>query len=108
MYRLSRFAASRRASSLVMFYRSKTDRVLRTKNPPARLPETMFPSPDVMAQTEETVVNDILEGLNQNRMDSKQSVELLKHIGRIIEMGMKMTRGTTPKPGQTVVPSLPR
>ena len=48
-----------------------------------------------MAQTKEKVVNHILEGLNQNGMDSKQSVELLEHIGRIIEMGIKMTRGTT-------------
>ena len=61
-----------------------------------------------MAQTEETVMHDILEGLNQNGTDSKQSVELLEYIGRIIEMSMTMTRGTTPKPGQTVVPSLPR
>ncbi len=78
-----------------MFYRSKTDRVLRTKKPRARLSETMFPSPDMMAQTEETVVNDMLEGLNQNRMDSKQSVELLEHIRRIIARGMKMPRRTT-------------
>jgi hypothetical protein len=55
----------------------------------------MFPSPSVLAQTEETVVNDMLEGLNQNRMDSKQSVELLEHIGRIIARGMKMTRERT-------------
>lgn len=55
----------------------------------------MFPSPDVMAQTEENVVNDILEGLNQNGMDSKRSVELLEHIRRIIEIGMKMSRETT-------------
>ncbi|MBX3306483.1 MAG: hypothetical protein KF751_10590 [Nitrospira sp.] len=60
----------------MMFYRSKTDRVLRTKKPRARLSETMFPSPSVLAQTEETVVHDMLEGLNQNGMDSKQSVEL--------------------------------
>ena len=79
----------------MIFYRSKTDRVLRTKKPRARLPETTVPSPSVMAQTEETVVHDILEGLNQNGTDSKQSVELLEHIGRIIEIGMKMTRRTT-------------
>lgn len=55
----------------------------------------MFPSPDMMAQTEETVVNDMLEGLNQNGMDSKHPVELLEHIGRIIARGMKMTQRTT-------------
>ena len=55
----------------------------------------MVPSPDVMAQTEETVVNDMLEGLNQNGMDSTHQVELLEHIGRNVEMGVTMTRGTT-------------
>lgn len=95
IYRLSRFAALRRSSSRVRLYRSKTDRVLRTKNLRARLPETMPPLLSVMAQIEEKVVNHILEGLNQNGMDSKQSVELLEHIGRIIDMGMQMTRGTT-------------
>jgi hypothetical protein len=68
----------------------------------------MLPSPDMMAQTEETVVNDILEGLNQNKLDSKYSVELLGYIGRIIEIGMKVTRGTTPRPGQTATLGLPR
>ncbi len=95
MCRLSHFAALRSSSSRVRLYRSKTGRVLRTKNLHARLPETTPPSLSVMAQTKEKVVNHILEGLNQNGMDSKQSVELLEHIGRIIEMGIKMTRGTT-------------
>lgn len=48
-----------------------------------------------MTQTEEKVVNDILAVLNQHGMESKQSLELLEHIGKIIEMGMRMTRGTT-------------
>lgn len=68
---------------------------LRAKNSRARLPETVFPSPYLMTQTEEKVVNDILAVLNQNGMDSKQSLQLLEHIGRIIEMGLRMTRGTT-------------
>lgn len=55
----------------------------------------MVPSPYMMAQTGKTVAKHILEGLNQNAMDSKQSVELLEQIGRIIEIGMKMTRRTT-------------
>lgn len=68
---------------------------LREKNPRARLPETVFPSPYLMTQTEEQVINDLLAVLNTHGMDSKQSLELLEHLGRIIEMGMKMTRGTT-------------
>lgn len=68
---------------------------LRKKNPRARIPETVFPSPYLMTQTEEKVVNDILAVLNQNGMDSKQSLDLLEQIGRIIEMGAKMAWGTT-------------
>ena len=33
--------------------------------------------------------------LNQHGMDSKQSLELLEQVGRIIEMEARMTRGTT-------------
>lgn len=68
---------------------------LRKKNPRARLPEMVFPSPYLMTQTEENIVNDILALLNQHGVDSKQSLGLLEHIGRIIEMGMRMTRRTT-------------
>lgn len=33
-------------------------------------------------------------------MDSKQSLELLEQVGRIVEMGARMTRGRFTKPGQ--------
>jgi len=68
---------------------------LRKKSPRARLPETVFPSPYLMTQTEEKVIDDIIAVLNQHGLDSKQSLELLEQIGRIIEMGAKITRGTT-------------
>ncbi len=68
---------------------------LRKKNPRARLPETVFPSPYLMTETEEKVIDDMLAVLNKNGMDSKQSLDLLEHLGRIIEMGARMTRGTT-------------
>ena len=67
---------------------------LRNKNPRARLPETVFPSPYLMTQTEEKVIDDLLAVLNKSGLDSKQSVELLDHLGRIIEMGSRLTRGT--------------
>ena len=51
--------------------------------------------PYLMTQTEERVINDILAVLNKNGLDAKQSVELLEHLGRIIEMGSRLTRGTT-------------
>lgn len=70
-------------------------RELRQRSPRARLPETVFPSPSLMTQTEEQVISDLLAVINKHGVDAKQSLELLEHLGRIIEMGMKMTRGTT-------------
>lgn len=68
---------------------------LRKNSPRAQIPETVFPSPYLLSQTEEKVVDDILAVLNQHGMDSKQSLELLEQVGRIIEMGARMTRRTT-------------
>jgi hypothetical protein len=68
---------------------------LRQKNPRARIPETVFPSPYLLSQTENKVIDDILAVLNTHGMDSKQSLELLEQVGRIVEMGARMTRGTT-------------
>jgi hypothetical protein len=67
---------------------------LREKSPRARIPETVFPSPYLLSQTEEKVIDDILAVLNTHGMDSKQSLELLEQVGRIVEMGARMTRGT--------------
>lgn len=67
---------------------------LRNKNPRAGTPETVFPSPYVLSETENRVIDDILAVLNKHGMDSKQSLELLEQVGRIIEMGARMTRGT--------------
>jgi hypothetical protein len=68
---------------------------LRKQNTRANIPETVFPSPYLLSQTEEKVIDDILAVLNQHGMDSKQSLELLEQVGRIIEMGARITRGTT-------------
>ncbi len=68
---------------------------LRKKNPRARLPETVFPSPYLMTETEEKIIDDILAVLNKSGLDSKQSLDLLEHLGRIIEMGSRLARGTT-------------
>lgn len=68
---------------------------LRKQNARAKIPETVFPSPYLLSQTEEKVLDDILDVLSQHGMDSKQSLELLEQVGRIIEMGARMTRGTT-------------
>lgn len=68
---------------------------LRQKNPRARLPETVFPSPYLMTKREEQVIDDLLAVINKHGMDAKRSLDLLEHLGRIIEMGMKLTRPTT-------------
>lgn len=68
---------------------------LRNTSPRAKIPDTVFPSPYVLSETENQVIDDILAVLNKHGMDSKQSLELLEQIGRIIEMGARMTRGTT-------------
>lgn len=68
---------------------------LRKKNPRARLPQTVFPSPHLMTETEKKVIDDMLAVINKHGVDAKQSLELLEHLRRIIEMGMRMTRGTT-------------
>jgi len=60
-----------------------------------RPPETVFPSPDLVAKTKEQVIDDMLAVINKHGKAAKQSWELLEHLGRIIEMGMRMTRGTT-------------
>ena len=68
---------------------------LRKRTPRAKIPETVFPSPYLLSQTEEKVIDDLLAVLDKHGMDSKQSLELLEKVGRIVEMGARMTRGTT-------------
>src|SRR5262245_37289344 len=68
---------------------------LRKKSPRAHIPDTVFPAPSHLSQTEEKVIHDILAVLNKHSMDSKKSLDLLEQIGRIIEMGTRMTRDTT-------------
>jgi len=41
------------------------------------------------------IIEGILELLNMHRMTSHQSQHLLERLGRIIEMGQRLTKGTT-------------
>src|SRR6266850_4599043 len=68
---------------------------LRKKNPRARIPETAFPEPYLLTETENTIIDDILELLNKNGLTSHQSMNLLARLGRIIEMGQRVAKGTT-------------
>lgn len=69
--------------------------VLRQKNPRATIPETAFPEPYLLSQTEEKIIDDMLAVLNQHGLTSQQATNLLERLGRIIEMGQRLAKGTT-------------
>ena len=67
----------------------------RRKNPRAQIPETAFPEPYQLTETENTIIDDILALLNKNGLTSPQSLNLLERLGRIIEMGQRVAKGRT-------------
>ena len=67
---------------------------LRTKNPHASIPETAFPEPYLLTKTENTIIDNILELLNNYGLTSHQSMNLLERLRRIIEMGQRVAKGT--------------
>jgi hypothetical protein len=71
----------------------------RRKNPRARIPETAFPEPYLLTETENTIIDDILELLNKHGLTSHQSQNLLERLGRIIEMGQRVAKGTMHRQG---------
>jgi len=68
---------------------------LRKKKPRARIPETAFPEPYLLTETENKIIDDILELLNKHGLTTHQSQNLLERLGRIIEMGQRLPKGTT-------------
>ena len=68
---------------------------LRRKNPRARIPETAFPEPYLLTDIENKIIDDMLELLNNHGLTSHQSMDLLERLGRIIEMGQRVAKGTT-------------
>lgn len=67
----------------------------RSKNPHASISDTVFPERYLLTETENKIIDDILELLNKQGLTSHQSMNLLERLGRIIEMGQRMARGTT-------------
>jgi len=67
----------------------------RRKNPRASIPETAFPEPYLLTETENTIIDGILGLLNKHGLTSHQSQSLLERLGRIIEMGQRLPKGTT-------------
>lgn len=68
---------------------------LRSKNLRAKIPETAFPEPYLLTETENKIIDDILALLNKNGLTALQSQTLLERLGGIIEMGKKLAKGTT-------------
>lgn len=68
---------------------------LRKKNPRAKIPETAFPEPYLLTETENKIIDDILALLNQHGLTAHQSKNLLERLGGIIEMGQQVAKGTT-------------
>ncbi len=66
---------------------------LRKKNPRARIPETAFPEPYLLTETENTIIDDILELLNKHGLTSHQSQHLLERLGGIMEMVQRLPKG---------------
>jgi hypothetical protein len=66
----------------------------RSKNPRASIPETAFPERYLLTETENTIIDDILELLNKHGLTSHQAKNLLERLGRIIEMGQRVAKGT--------------
>jgi len=67
----------------------------RRRNPRASIPETAFPKPALLTETEDKIIDDILELLNKYGLTSAQSADLLERLGGIIEMGQRMAKNTT-------------
>jgi hypothetical protein len=67
----------------------------RRKNPRAKIPDTVFPDPYLLTETENKIIDDMLELLNKHGLTSHQSQNLLERLGRIIEMGQRLAKGTT-------------
>ena len=67
----------------------------RRKNPRTTIPETAFPDPYLLTETENKIIDDMLELLNKHGLTSHQSQNLLERLGRIIEMGQRVAKGTT-------------
>src|ERR1700675_1629604 len=62
----------------------------RRRNLRAPIPETAFPEPYLLTETENTIIDGILELLNKNGLTSHHSQNLLERLGLIIKMGQRV------------------
>ncbi|MDH5667212.1 MAG: hypothetical protein OEY86_04290 [Nitrospira sp.] len=64
----------------------------RQRTPRAKIPETAFPEPYLLTETENIIIDDLLELLNKHGLTSQQSLNLLERLGRIIEMRQRLAK----------------
>lgn len=64
----------------------------RRKNPRASIPKTAFPEPYLLTETENKIIDDILELLNKHGLTLHQSFSLLARLVGIIEMGQRLPK----------------
>ena len=67
----------------------------RRKNPHAKIPETAFPEPYLLTETENTIIDNLLALLSEHGLTPHQTLSLLERLGRIIEMGQRVAKGRT-------------
>jgi hypothetical protein len=60
-----------------------------------KIPETAFPEPYLLTETENKIIDSILALLNKHGLTSHQSKNLLERLGSMIEMGQLVAKGTT-------------
>jgi hypothetical protein len=58
---------------------------LRRKNPRATIPETAFAEPYLLTETENKIIDDILELLNKHGLTLHQSQNLLERLGGLLK-----------------------
>lgn len=67
----------------------------RKKSSHAKIPETAFPEPYLLTETENKIIDEILALLNKHGLTSHQSQSLLERLGNIIAMGQRLSKETT-------------
>ena len=70
----------------------------RRKNPRASIPETAFPKPYLLTETENRIIDDILELLNNHGLTSHQSLSLPARLGGIMRWDSACRRGRIVRP----------
>ncbi len=66
----------------------------RQKSPWTRFPYTAFLSSSVLSETKKEIMDDMLALLNESSLDPYRALDLLEHVGRLLEMDAGLPRKT--------------